>query len=279
MKYRVVIDSCGDLTEELKNDERFKTASLSIDIDGYNIIDDETFDQADFLRRVAESPNCPKSSCPSPDAFMELFDCGAQNVYVVTLSSQLSGSYNSAVLAKQLYLEEHENVNIHVVDSKSASIGETLLAYKIKECEEAGLEFEQVVEEVEKYRDEQNTYFVLESLEALRKNGRLSNLKAFVVNKLNIKPVMGSTDEGAICQLGQGRGINKALDKMIYIAVSKAKNPKNMTIAVSHCNCKKRGEYVKNELIRKGGFKEVFLVDTAGISSLYASDGGIILAV
>ena len=62
MKYRVVIDSCGDLTEELKNDERFKTASLSIDIDGYNIIDDETFDQADFLRRVAESPNCPKSS-------------------------------------------------------------------------------------------------------------------------------------------------------------------------------------------------------------------------
>ena len=279
MKYRVVIDSCGDLTEELKNDERFKTASLSIDIDGYNIIDDETFDQADFLRRVAESPNCPKSSCPSPDAFMELFDCGAQNVYVVTLSSQLSGSYNSAVLAKQLYLEEHENVNIHVVDSKSASIGETLLAYKIKECEEAGLEFEQVVEEVEKYRDEQNTYFVLESLEALRKNGRLSNLKAFVVNKLNIKPVMGSTDEGAICQLGQGRGINKALDKMIDIAVSKAKNPKNMTIAVSHCNCKKRGEDVKNELIRKGGFKEVFLVDTAGISSLYASDGGIILAV
>ena len=279
MKYRVVIDSCGDLTEELKNDERFKTASLSIDIDGYNIIDDETFDQADFLRRVAESPNCPKSSCPSPDAFMELFDCGAQNVYVVTLSSQLSGSYNSAVLAKQLYLEEHENVNIHVVDSKSASIGETLLAYKIKECEEAGLEFEQVVEEVEKYRDEQNTYFVLESLEALRKNGRLSNLKAFVVNKLNIKPVMGSTDEGAICQLGQGRGINKALDKMIDIAVSKAKNPKNMTIAVSHCNCKKRGEDVKNELIRKGGFKEVFLVDTAGISSLYASDGGIILVV
>ena len=100
-------------------------------------------------------------------------------------------------------------------NSSSASIGETLIALKREECEKEGLGFQQVIEKVEAYIESQHTYFVLESLEALRKNGRLSNLKAFVANALNIKPVMGSTPEGTICQLDQARGINRALKKMV----------------------------------------------------------------
>lgn len=196
MSYKIVVDSCGELKPEQKSDIHFASASLELDVDDYHVVDDESFDQKEFLRRVKESPNCPKSTCPSPERYMTAFEGEAQNVYAVTLSSQLSGSYNSAELGKKLYLEENENKNIHVFDSKSASIGETLIAMKIQECEEAGMEFQEVVKEVDQYIETQHTFFVLETLDTLRKNGRLSNLKALVAGALNIKPVMGSTPEG-----------------------------------------------------------------------------------
>ena len=203
MGYRIIVDSCGELTDEMKRSGLYETASLSMQVDGVTIADDETFDQADFLKRIAASPECPKSSCPSPEKYMELYRCDAERVYAVTLSSELSGSYNSAELGKKLYKEEYGGKKIHVFNSRSASVGETLIALKIQECEEAGMPFEEVVSAVERYIEGQHTYFVLENLDTLRKNGRLTGIKSIVASALNIKPVMGSTPKGTICQLGQ----------------------------------------------------------------------------
>ena len=187
--YKIVVDSCGELPEELKQDGRFASVALELEVDGCRIVDDETFDQADFLRRVKESATGPKSSCPSPEQYMSAYEGEAEHVYVVTLSAQLSGSYNSAVLGKNLFEEEHpeSNKQIYVFNSRSASIGETLIAMKVQELEEAGCSFEEVVEKTEAYIESQDTYFVLETLETLRKAGRLTNLKAFIANTLNIK--------------------------------------------------------------------------------------------
>ena len=188
--YKIVIDSCGELPEELKQDGHYETVSLELEVDGCRIKDDSTFNQLDFLRRVKESMKGPKSSCPSPEQYMDAYEGEADHVYVVTLSGGLSGSYNSAVLGKNLYEEEHgDTKKIYVFNSRSASIGETLIGMKIQEFEEAGCGFEEVVEKVEEYIKSMNTYFVLETLETLRKNGRLSGLKATLVNVLNIKPV------------------------------------------------------------------------------------------
>ncbi|MCI8598190.1 MAG: DegV family protein [Lachnospiraceae bacterium] len=279
MSYKIIVDSCGELPESYKKDKHFESVPLELNIDGYHIIDDETFDQADFLKRVEKSPNCPKSSCPSPQRYMEAYTCEAENVYVVTLSAELSGSYNSAMLGKKLYQEEMGEKNIYVFNSCSASIGETLIALKIEEMEKAGFPFQDVVEKVEAYIKEQNTYFVLESLEALRKNGRLSNLKAFVANALNIKPVMGATPIGTICQLDQARGIDRALRKMVDYTVKGIKNPSEKILAISHCNCLERAKMVRDEVKKKVQVKDILILDTAGISSLYASDGGVILVV
>ena len=279
MNYKIVVDSCGELPGKLKEDGRFENVPLEMSVDDYRIVDDETFDQADFLRRVAASPNSPKSTCPSPEQYMSAFDCEAGHVYAVTLSSQLSGSYNSAEIGRKLYLEEKGQKQIHVFDSRSASVGETLIAMKIQECEEAGLAFEEVVEAVETYIFRQNTYFVLETLETLRKNGRLSNLKAFVASALNIKPVMGSTDEGEICQLDQARGMNKALDKMIQAMLGKVQDCETKILAIAHCNCPQRAKSIVEKLEKLAKFKDIFVVDTAGISSMYANDGGIIMVV
>ena len=135
MRYKIVIDSCGELIERWKEDPSIERASLTLTVDEEDIVDDESFDQAYFLKRVAESPNCPKSSCPSPERYMGAYDCEADHVYAVTLSSELSGSYNSAVLGRNLLLENCPEKKIHIFNSRSASVGETLIALKIEECE------------------------------------------------------------------------------------------------------------------------------------------------
>ena len=138
MDYKIVLDSCGELTYKMKESGIYHTAVLSMLVDGDTILDDESFDRKDFLKRVAVSPECPKSSCPSPDAYMELYGGAEKRVYVVTLSAELSGSYNSAQLGKELWKEENEDGDkqIYVFNSRSASVGESLIALKIQECEE-----------------------------------------------------------------------------------------------------------------------------------------------
>lgn len=278
MSFRVVVDSCGELTQEMKDSGCFINVPLTIMLDDYHIVDDETFDQADFLKRVEEYPDCPKTSCPSPEKYMESYRCDADHIYAVTLSANLSGSYNSAVLGKNLYEEEYGDKPIYVFDSHSASIGQTLIALKIAECEEAGMTFEQVVETVEQFITDQVTYFVLESLEALRKNGRLSGMKALVATALNIKPYCGATPEGTIFQVGQARGIKKALSKMVDVFVAELKNSEEKIVAISHCNCFERAMDVKRMIEAKITPKKIIVLDTRGISSTYASDGGIIVS-
>lgn len=281
MDYKIIVDSCGELTHKMKESGIYMSAPLSMQVDGDVVMDDETFDQADFLRRVAASPECPKSSCPSPEKYMELYSGEEQRVYVVTLSSELSGSYNSAQLAAELWKEEHgeEGKQIHVFNSRSASVGETLIACKIRECEEQGMTFEETVSETEAYIEGQHTYFVLENLDTLRKNGRLTGIKSLVASALNIKPVMGSTPQGTICQLGQARGMKRALAKMTEQIVRDGKRTKEKVLAVAHCNCPERAREVERMILDKIHVRDSFIVDTAGISTMYANDGGIIVVL
>lgn len=277
--YKIIIDSCGELTQTMKEDGHFVNVPLTLEVGDTSILDDQDFDQASFLQQVADCPTAPKSACPSPNAYMVEMECEADHIYVVTLSAQLSGSYNSACLAKDLYEEDDDSKSIHVFDSKSASIGQTLIGLKIAECENAGMSFEEVIEAVDAYIASQHTFFVLESLETLRKAGRLSNLKAALAGTLNIKPVMGSTDEGSIQQLAQARGMVKAIDKMSQCLIDVTEDAENRILAISHCNCRERALSLKQKMEKLAHFKEIFIVDTQGVSSMYAGDGGVIMVV
>ncbi len=279
--FRIIIDSCGELTEEMKESGLYKSVALTLEVGEDSIIDDETFDQASFLSKVAACPTSPKSACPSPAAYMEAMDCEAENIYIITLSAQLSGSYNSALLAKDLFEEDDESKHIHVFDSKSASIGQTLIGLKVRELEEKGLSFDEVVSQTEAYIALQHTYFCLESLDTLRKAGRLSGLKAMVANTLNIKPVMASTDIGSITQAGQVRGMAKALEKLAQFCVDSVPEleRKDRTVAISHCNCEERAIKLKDIIDAMSKFKDIIILNTAGVSSMYAGDGGVIVVV
>lgn len=276
MKFKIIGDSCTDFTAEDLKKEYIVSVPLTIDVGGYEVVDDNTFDQADFLKRVAEYPECPKSACPSPERYMESFQ-GAEQVFVVTLSSQLSGSYNSAELAGRMYKEEHPEAKIQVFDSQSASCGQFLIAHLIEKYALEGMAFDEIVNKVTAFRDEMQTAFVLESLETLRKNGRLTGVKALVASALNIKPYMKAVN-GTIAQAGQARGINKAISKMIDFVGEVGQNLTEKTVVIANCNCHERAKSVEQELLKRYHFKESVVIDTKGISSLYANDGGVIIA-
>lgn len=278
MGYKIILDSCSELPEKFMHDARFERVPLGLEVGDYCILDDETFDQKEFLKQVAAYPGCPKSSCPSPERYMEACRTEAEHVYIVTLSSHLSGSYNSAELGKQLYLETYGHKDIFVVDSHSASGGETQIGLLAMELEEEGLTFEEITKRLMAYRDEMRTYFVLDNLETLRKNGRLSAVKSIVAQTLSIKPVMSAT-EGVIIQKSQAIGIKKALQKMVDYLVKEVKDAEKKRIVITHCNCPQRAEFVKELLTAKIGIKELVIMDTAGVSSMYANDGGVIVTV
>lgn len=285
MTYKIIGDSCLDLTEELKKDPGFQMIPLTLQVGNVQVIDDETFDQSAFIEMVKACPECPKTACPSPESFKKAYEeADADAVFVITLSNHLSGSYNSAVLAKELYEEEKKEAGepvtkkITVIDSLSASSGELDQALYIRDLCEQGLDFETVAEMAEAYSHRMKTYFVLETLDTLRKNGRLSGLQAFFATALNIKPVMGA-EEGVIIKLDQARGINKALQRMCDIAVKETGDTSGKRVVICHVNHQERALYVKAELEKRASFKEIVITEAAGVATVYANDGGIILAM
>jgi len=277
--YKIVVDSCCELKDEYLNDERFTVVPLSIEVDDSQIIDDETFDQASFLKKVAASSNCPKSACPAPGTYMEAYETEADHIYVVTLSSALSGSYNSAVLAADLYEETYDKeLKIHIVDSESASCGELQIVEEIVRLEELGYSFDEIVGKIEIFRNSVRTYFVLDTIETFKKTGRISGIKALVATSLNIKPVLQGI-RGTIGQLDQAIGMRKALNRMVDHIVEDLKENKGRVLMISHCNAPERAEKVKEMILARADFVKVVIVNMRGISSMYANDGGIIVTV
>ncbi|MBR1931533.1 MAG: DegV family protein [Lachnospiraceae bacterium] len=278
MSYKIVVDSCCEIPQEFKQDSRFEVVPLSLDVGDYHVIDDENFNQAEFLHEVAACPKCPRSSCPSPELFMEAYRTEAEHVYAITLSSHLSGSYNSAMLGKNLYHEQYGEKSIHVFDSESAACGETQIALKIMEYEEQGLDFDVIVKKVEAFRDGMSTYFVLDNLETLRKNGRMSTVKALVASTLSIKPIMAG-NHGVIVQKGQSIGIKKALGKMAELVIADAHKNIGRRLMITHCNAPERAAYVRDAVLAKAKCKECIILDARGVSSMYANDGGVIVTI
>ena len=282
MSYQIIADSCGDFTEKMKQNAIFKTVPLTLEIGSYSILDDENFNQLDFINRVNASSIGPKTACPSPEAFQKAIEeSDADEIYVVTISASLSGTFQSASIGLSLYEENGGTKKVHIFNSKSASAGECKLCLDIQELKDAGKSFEEVVEEVEMACDDLKTLFVLESLDTLRKNGRLSGIKSLLAGALNIKPIMGAVD-GSIVQLGQQRGMQKALRKMMELAIERAggvEAVKTKRLVITHVNAPERAEQLKADFEKLAKFKEIVLTNAMGVATIYANDKGIILAL
>ncbi len=278
MGFKIVVDSCCDLTGQMLKDPRFIKVPLTIRSNGSSFIDNETFDQADLLWAMKQSEEAPSTACPSPQSYLDAYQGPEEeDVYVVTLSALLSGSHNSAEQARMLMEEDHPNKNVYVFNSCSASSGEVLVALKVRELAESGAPFKHVVREVEQFIYQMQTMFVLETLENLRKNGRLTRLQSVVTGALKIKLLMAATPEGEICKLGQTLSMKQALSKMVdHMANDPAHAGR--TLAICHCNCLDRAFQVKAMAEQRCKFAHILILEAGGITSVYANDGGIVTA-
>ena len=277
MSFKIITDSCCDLSPAQLREECFVKVPLTIRVGDHTVVDDATFDQGELLWRMKESDTAPQSACPSPAQYLEAFDCGADDLYVVTLSALLSGSHNAAAQARSLWLEDHPGAKVHVFNSCSTSAGEVLVALKIQELAQAGVDFTTVVDQVSRYISEMETYFVLETLDNLRKAGRLTKVQSLVTSTLRIKLLMGATPEGEICKKGQAMSVKQALNKMVALMADDLKHV-GKRLSIVHCNCLERAFYVKELAMRQCRFDEILVSDTGGISTMYANDGGIVVA-
>ncbi len=282
MKYKIVVDSCCDLTDEMRGWNNLEVVPLTLEVGDYHIFDDADFDQDDFISRVKAYDGVAKSACPAPDAFKKAYEGDCEEVYVLTITDKLSGTYNSALQGKALYEEEHnDGKKIYVFNSLSTSGTETLVAQEIRRVCELGMPFEEVKSYINDYIVNHNSlYFCLESLDALKNNGRLFALAASVLEKIKIKLVCKRTDEGNITLSGQDFTINRALIKLVNFIANdtKDKNLKNKTLIISYVCCKDRADFVAQKVREKTGFANVITLKASGLNSLYAADGGIIVS-
>ena len=275
-KYKIIGDSCTDVTADMMKDCDYTRVPLTIEVGPDVIVDDESFDQKSLLKKMAAWHDAPKTACPSPAQYLAQFEEGKDN-YVVTLTAKLSGSYNAAMQAVSIYKEEGGTANVYVFNSRSASCGQVQIALLIRDLCEQGKGFDEVVQTVEAYISRMQTLFVLENLENLRKNGRLNKIQALVTGALKVKLFMGATREGEIEKLGQGLTTRQTIARMISAVVAD-KDHVGRRLLISHCNCPERAEYLREQFAEKCRFSEIVVVPMGGISTVYAYDGGTIIA-
>lgn len=277
----ILADSCCDLSPELLKKTQARVAPLTITIDDTHYVDDGTVDILPYLAAMKASKNPVRSACPSPDLYAEDIKAADDDCFIITLSSKLSGSHNAAVLGVQLAEEDMPEKKVHVFDSESASAGETYLALMIHDLIAAGKSFEQIVETVEEKIRSMHTLFVLDSLDNLVKNGRISKTVALLANVLSIRLLMSDDGHGAIKNISKARGIKGALTQMVETC---RKHTEGLAVAsqrlvISYCNCPERARQVRDMIREKcPAIGEIVMTPTSALSSMYANDGGVVIA-
>lgn len=275
---KIIADSGCDIIKELKHKEKIELIQIPLNLQlGENLyIDDELLNKNNFVDELKKYPNSRKTSAPSPEKYLDAYK-GDDEIFVVTLSSQLSGSYNSAVLAKNMYLETNEFKNIFIIDSKSASSGETAIVLKILEMINKNLPTAEIYDSIQNFVNNMNTYFILENYNSLVNTGRLNPYVAKIASILSIVPICGAEDGKTVLK-GQARGEKRALEKLISLIKKEGNQFETKNLVITHVSCIEKAEKIKDEICKQISFKDTIITEASGLCSIYADYKGIIIA-
>ncbi len=275
MSYTIVADSSCDMTPELRERLGIITAPLTLTLGEQHFVDDDNLDLQDYMARMRSFPGNPTSAAPSPEQYRDGF-LTADTAFGITLSGNLSGSYASAMVGKAL--AEEKGADVHVFDSKSASAGEILVAIKTRALISLGKTKEEIISSIESFIRRMKTYFVLEDLENLIKNGRMSKIKGRIISALNIRPLLGSDGDGNIALYSIARGEKQAIEKMARTVEDSKIDTAGQTMVITHCNNAPFAHRLRQIVEERYSFEEVLVVPTRGLSSMYANEKGVIIA-
>lgn len=275
MDYKIVSDSSCDLTPELKKELDVQIAPLTMMLGNEAYVDNESLDVDGFIAKMQEYKGQAKSSCPSPYDYME--KCNKESTtFVVTLSSKLSGSYNSATIAKGIL--EEQGVDSHVFDSKSASAGQLLIVMKLRELISSGIEKMEIIKKVDDFIKKMKTFFVLENLDNMVKNGRMGKIAGLIAGVLNIRLVLRADGNGEIALFSKARGAQQSVIRLAETIGETCQDTKDRILAITHCNNIEQVNKLIGIVKEKYAFKQIVVAPTKGLSGMYANEGGIIIA-
>ncbi|HOV69100.1 MAG TPA: DegV family protein [Clostridia bacterium] len=275
MDYKIIVDSCCDLTEEQRKEMGVISVPLNMVLGDEVFVDDDSLDLPDYMEKMHKYKGRIGSACPTPEMYRQAF-VDAKKSFAVTLSNNLSGSYSSAVMGKRA--AEDDGAETHVFDSKSASAGEVLIVFKIRKLLAEGMARLKIIQTVENFIREMKTYFVLDNIDNLLKNGRLNRIKGSIIQVLNIKPIMGSDGDGNIALYSKARGQNQIIETMADTIKKSGRETKGQDMVIAHCNNQSLAEKLSNVIKSRYNFANILIVRTRGISSMYANIGGVIMA-
>lgn len=281
MSIQIIADSCCDVVPKLQKRLELQRVPLKITIDGSKTyVDDDDIDIKTLLADMKATKRPLATSAPAPEEYAWRMR-KADACFVVTLSSKLSGSYNSAVAARGMVLEESPEKKIFVVDSKSASAGELRIVLKLHTLIQKGLSFEAISREISAFVGGMRTFFVLEDLSTLIKNGRIPKMKGALATALMFRPIMGENGEGEIIQVENVRGSVKALARLVEIIAQRTETyaDKSLCLTLSECNNLERALKLKKDLLDAcPAIGKIVVCPTSGLSTSYANLGGLVLA-
>ncbi|MEI6580291.1 MAG: DegV family protein [Eubacteriales bacterium] len=278
MKYQLIVDSCCELTEDLKESLHAISIPLKMLIGDDEYVDDENLDIENFLNVLKDVKVLPKSSCPSPGDYADAFiKSDADYIFAVTLSSKLSGSYNSAMQGKAI--AEEAGKKVHIFDSKSASASELLISLKIKELIESGLNTDEIIAKTDEFIQGSKIFFVLEKNDNLVKNGRMNAFLGKALAALNIRLILGSDGDGNIKLVSKVRGGSaNAISELAQKIADSSGLTRGQTLVITHCQNPQAVKALVAKVKQTCSFKQIIIMPTGGLSSMYADIGGVLAA-
>ncbi|MCC3864549.1 DegV family protein [Terrisporobacter petrolearius] len=276
---KLITDGSCDLSKEIIESSKVEIVDVMVSFGdkSYSTRTDITIPE--FYEMMKDYSELPKTSCPSPNQFLDAFDCEEDNIIVLCLTSKLSGIYNSAVLAKNMYEEENKSKKrIEIIDSTTGSIGQALLVSKIANMIDEDKSMDEIVKSIEKLKHELVFYGALHTLENAIKGGRINALAGKIIGALNLKAIVHIAD-GLVKPIDKARGDKNSINKVIDYIKNNVNKTSGTKLAIGHANCPERAMKVKEVLENYHDFKEVYVTEIGPSMGVYTSEGAVLVAV
>lgn len=272
MKRKIVADSSCDIWE--LNGVDFAVAPITISTDNKHYVDNQELDVHLMSEELTKYKGVSHTACPSVGSWLDCYE-GYDEVFVVTLTGAMSGTYNSAMTAKGIYEEENENVKVHVFDSLSTGPEMRLLIEKLKEMIEEDLPFEEIVEKGQDYLKHSRLFFALKSLHNFAMNGRVSKTVASAIGVLNISIFATASEEGTIQQISKCRGEKKVVKSMIEHLENAGYH--GGKVRISHADNLKLAHNVRDKILELYPHADIIVYPMGGLCTYYAEIGGLLV--
>ena len=271
-KIKIVADSSCDLCE-LKYTE-FSVAPMKIITEEREFVDDSSLDVDAMVDYFYQYKGKSRSSCPNISDWLEAFG-DADEIFCITITSGISGSYNSACAAKQIYEKENDGKRVFVCDTLSAGPEITLIIEKIEEYIGKGMPYDDICDNIKKYKEKTGLVFILKSLRNFANNGRVSPIMAKLIGITGIRVIGRASSKGTLEPKNKCRGDRRALETLIDEL--EAEGFRSGRISIGHCQNESAAEQLKKMIMEKFMNIQVEMHKLKGLCSFYAEKGGVLV--